>query len=119
MRISFNGSFENEHPGTPGETLINIFMKNNGITKKQLIEKTGLSEEEYEGLVNGSLRITKEIDDKLSQQFPGIPGHWMDIQTALDYWEDTGTLIVCQENQWVENDTGIEVSPQPPMYRKV
>ncbi len=69
---------------TPGEILLYEFLEPWGMSAEQLAEKSSLSPDQIRGIINGTQRITPEIDAALITFIGLSPGFWLRGQEDYD-----------------------------------
>ena len=85
-----NMSFDDIAPGpalpplTPGEVLLEEFMRPLGLTARALAAEMGVPINRISSIVNGSRRITAETALLLARRFGTSAELWMNLQTAHD-----------------------------------
>jgi addiction module HigA family antidote len=71
-------------PLTPGEVLLEEFMRPLGLTARALAAELGVPGNRVSSIVNGSRAISAETAILLSQRFGTTAELWMNLQTAHD-----------------------------------
>lgn len=79
-------------PLTPGEVLLEEFMRPAGLTARALAAELGVPGNRVSAIVNGSRGITAETALLLGRRFNTSAELWMNLQTAHD-------LAVARQNQ--------------------
>lgn len=74
-------------PTSPGEILLEEFLKPLGITQKQLTDHLGCDYKVINRIVNEKSAITPEMAMKLAYAFETTPDFWLNAQNALDLWK--------------------------------
>jgi addiction module HigA family antidote len=83
-------SFEDIAPGpalpplTPGEVLLEEFMRPLGLTARGLAAELGVPGNRISSIINGSRSITAETALLLGRRFGTSAELWMNLQTAHD-----------------------------------
>ena len=83
-------SFDDIAPGpalpplTPGEVLLEEFMRPLGLSARGLAAEMGIPSNRISSIVNGSRGITAETALLLAQRFGTSAELWMNLQTAHD-----------------------------------
>ncbi len=83
-------SFDDIAPGpalpplTPGEVLLEEFMRPNGLTARALAVEIGVPSNRISAIVNGSRGVTAETALLLGRRFATSAELWMNLQTAHD-----------------------------------
>lgn len=83
-------SFADDAPGprlpplTPGEVLLEEFMRPLGLTARTLAAEMGVPGNRVSAIVNGSRGITAETAILLGRRFATSAELWMNLQTAHD-----------------------------------
>lgn len=80
-------------PTTPGEILLEEFLKPLGITQKALANHLGCDVKVINRIINERSAVTLPIAVKLSMAFETTPDFWMNAQSALDLWKMTKPKI--------------------------
>ncbi len=76
----------NRAPSTPGEILLEEFLKPMGITQLALAAKLGVPIQRVNSLIKGRRAVTADTAWKLADQFKMSPQFWMNLQTNYDLW---------------------------------
>ncbi len=71
-------------PLTPGEVLLEEFMRPLGLTSRALATELGIPGNRISSIVNGSRAITAETALLLARRFGTSAEVWMNLQTAHD-----------------------------------
>jgi addiction module HigA family antidote len=71
-------------PLTPGEVLLEEFMRPLGLTSRALAEELGVPGNRISSIVNGSRAVTAETALLLAKRFGTSAEVWMNLQTAHD-----------------------------------
>ena len=71
-------------PVTPGEVLIEEFMRPLGLTARRLASELGVPGNRISSIVNGSRAISAETALLLARRFGTTAELWMNLQTAHD-----------------------------------
>lgn len=69
-------------PISPGEILVEEFMKPNGITQSQLSRDIDVNRSRISNIINGRSAITAAIALKLARYFDTAPMLWMNLQSS-------------------------------------
>jgi antitoxin HigA-1 len=69
-------------PTTPGEILLEEFLKPKGMTQVKLAELMSVSIQRVNTLIAGKRRVTAETAILLARVFETSPELWMNLQTA-------------------------------------
>jgi antitoxin HigA-1 len=77
---------KNRPPATPGEILLEEFIKPLGMTQSALAEKMGVPVQTINVIVNNRRSITPEMAVKLARTLNTSPQLWMNLQTNYDLW---------------------------------
>jgi addiction module HigA family antidote len=83
-------SFDDIAPGpalpplTPGEVLLEEFMRPLGLTARSLAAELGVPGNRISAIINGSRGITAETALRLARRFETSAELWMNLQTAHD-----------------------------------
>ena len=85
---------KNRSVTSPGEILLEEFLKPRKLTQTQLAERMGVSLRRVNTIVKGSRSITAETAILLSRVFGNSPEFWMNLQTRFDLWRAEKKLIL-------------------------
>ena len=77
---------ENAPLPSPGEMLLEEFLKPSGMTQGELAARMRVPIQRVNAIVNGRRSITAETALLLSRAFKTSPEYWMNLQTAWDLW---------------------------------
>lgn len=72
------------HPVTPGELLLEEFLKPMGITQYRLAKEIGVPQRRIGEIVAGKRAITADTDLRLAQYFGLSDGYWLRAQAHYD-----------------------------------
>ena len=70
-------------PTTPGEILLEEFLKPLGLTQKQLADHLGCDVKVINRIINGRTTVTAEMAIKLASAFRTTPEFWLNAQQAV------------------------------------
>ena len=73
-------------PTSPGEMLLEEFLKPVGMTQRVLAEETGLSVQSINLIVKGKRGITAETAVRFSHLFRNSAQFWLGLQMDWDLW---------------------------------
>jgi addiction module HigA family antidote len=73
-------------PTTPGEILLEEFLKPTRMTQTTLAAKMGVPIQRVNTLINGKRGVTAETALLLAKVFGTTPQFWMNLQVAVDLW---------------------------------
>ena len=71
-------------PVTPGELLLEEFLKPMGISQYRLAKEIGVPAQRISGIVSGKRAITADTDLRLCRLFGLSNGYWLRAQAAHD-----------------------------------
>ncbi|MBN1516309.1 HigA family addiction module antidote protein [Candidatus Sumerlaeota bacterium] len=71
-------------PVTPGEILLEEFLKPMGLTRYRLAKEVGVPAQRISDIVNGKRAITADTDLRLCKFFGLSNGYWLRAQAAHD-----------------------------------
>jgi addiction module HigA family antidote len=71
-------------PVTPGEILLEEFMRPLGLTSRALAAELGIPANRISSIVNGARGITAETAILLSRRFGPSPEFWMSLQSSYE-----------------------------------
>lgn len=77
---------KNRPPTTPGEVLLEEFLKPMGMTQLALAEKMGIPIQRINSIINGKRAVTAETAILLHRAFGASAEFWMNLQTRCDLW---------------------------------
>lgn len=73
-------------PTSPGEILIEEFLKPLQISQKELSDHLGCDYKVVNRIINEKTSVTPQIAIKLAAAFNTTPDFWLNAQTAVDLW---------------------------------
>lgn len=73
-------------PTSPGEMLLEEFLKPMEMTQTELAKKMGVPIQRVNTLINGKRGVTAETALLLAKIFKNSPQFWMGLQTDWDLW---------------------------------
>lgn len=73
-------------PTTPGEILVEEFLKPLHLTQKDLADHLEIDYKTINRVVNEQSIVTPEMATKLAAAFDTTPDFWLNAQMALDLW---------------------------------
>jgi len=76
----------NRPPTTPGEMLLEEYLKPRGVTQVALAAKMRVPIQRVNTIVNGKRGITAETAILLSEALDTTPEFWMGLQADFDLW---------------------------------
>lgn len=79
-------------PTTPGEILLEEFLKPLGLTQRQLADHLGCDVKVINRIVNDRTGVTPEMALKLGASFQTSPEFWLNAQKAVDLYRAAKTL---------------------------
>jgi addiction module HigA family antidote len=74
-------------PTTPGEMLLEEFLKPAGVTQVALAAKMGVPIQRVNGIISGRRSVTAETAILLSRALGTTPELWLNLQVAVDLWD--------------------------------
>jgi addiction module HigA family antidote len=74
-------------PTSPGEMLLEEFLKPAGITQVALAERMGVPIQRVNGIIAGRRAVTAETAILLSRALGTTPDLWLNLQVAIDLWD--------------------------------
>ncbi len=74
-------------PTSPGEMLLEEFLKPAGSTQVALAEKMGVPIQRVNGIIAGRRAVTAESAILLSRALGTTPDLWLNLQVAVDLWD--------------------------------
>lgn len=82
----------NRPPSTPGEVLLNEFLRPRKMTQLALAKTIGVPIQRINTLINGKRGMSPETAWLLARAFDTSPQFWMSLQTNCDlYWAQRKT----------------------------
>jgi addiction module HigA family antidote len=79
-------------PSHPGKVLAEEFLKPRGMNQIALAEKTGVSLQRINTLINGKRDMTAETAILLARLLKTTPPFWLNLQMTCDLYEATRRL---------------------------
>lgn len=73
-------------PTSPGEMLLEEFLKPMGMSQTELAQKMGVPIQRINTLINGKRGVTAETALLLSKILKNSPQFWMGLQADWDLW---------------------------------
>jgi antitoxin HigA-1 len=77
----------NRRPTSPGEMLLDEFLKPLEMSQTELARRIGVSYVRVNELINGKRRLTPDTAFRLSRLFGMSVEFWMNSQLACDVWD--------------------------------
>jgi antitoxin HigA-1 len=74
-------------PTTPGEMLLEEYLKPAAITQVALAAKMGVPIQRVNGIISGRRAVTAETAILLSRALGTTPELWLNLQIAVDLWD--------------------------------
>jgi antitoxin HigA-1 len=74
-------------PTTPGEMLLEEYLKPAGITQVALAAKMGVPIQRVNGIISGRRAVTAETAILFSRALGTTPELWLNLQVAVDLWD--------------------------------
>jgi addiction module HigA family antidote len=74
-------------PTTPGEMLLEEYLKPAGITQVALGAKMRVPIQRVNGIISGRRAVTAETAILLSRALGTTPELWLNLQVAVDLWD--------------------------------
>ena len=74
-------------PTTPGEMLLEEYLKPAGITQVALAAKMGVPIQRVNGIISGRRAVTAETAILLARALGTTPELWLNLQVAVDLWD--------------------------------
>lgn len=92
----------NRAPTSPGEMLLEEFLKPLGMTQVELAERIRVPYVRVNELVNGKRRVTPSTALRLSKAFGTSPEFWLNGQLALDLYRAINDRVEIKEVEKIE-----------------
>ncbi len=73
-------------PTTPGEVLVEEFLKPLEVTQLGLAEQMGVPVQRINTMINGKRGVTADTAIRLARVLKTTPEFWMNLQVAYDLW---------------------------------
>jgi addiction module HigA family antidote len=89
-------------PTSPGEMLLEEFLKPLGMTQVELAERIRVPYVRVNELVNGKRRVTPSTALRLAKAFGTSPDFWLNGQLALDLYRAINDKKEIQEVEQIE-----------------
>jgi addiction module HigA family antidote len=80
-------------PATPGEILLEEFMKPLGLTQGALADAMGVQRKHVNELCNDRRNVTAATARILARVFDNSPGFWLNVQRRSDLWAATHSRL--------------------------
>jgi addiction module HigA family antidote len=80
----------NRKPTTPGEILIEEYLKPLEMTQKELADHLNCDYKVINRIANERSAVTPEMATKLAAAFDTTPAFWLNAQMAVDLWSLRG-----------------------------
>ncbi len=74
-------------PTSPGEMLLEEFLRPAGITQVELAARMGVPIQRVNGVIAGRRAVTAETAILLARALGTTPALWLNLQLAVDLWE--------------------------------
>lgn len=74
-------------PTSPGEILLEEFLKPLGLTQKALAAHIGCDYKVINRIINEKTSVTPDIAFKLGMALETTPDFWLNAQMAIDLWK--------------------------------
>ena len=79
-------------PTSPGEILLEEFLKPLGLTQKELADHVGCDVKVVNRIVNGRSSVTAEMSVRLAAALDTTPEFWLTAQQAVDLYRASRAL---------------------------
>jgi antitoxin HigA-1 len=89
-------------PTSPGEMLLEEFLKPLGMTQVELAERIRVPYVRVNELVNGKRRVTPSTALRLAKAFGTSPEFWLNGQLALDLYRAVNDMKEIKEVEQIE-----------------
>jgi addiction module HigA family antidote len=76
----------NRKPTSPGEIIIEEYLKPLDLTQKELADHIGCDYKVINRIANEKSAVTPEMAVKLAAAFDTTPDFWLNAQMAVDLW---------------------------------
>lgn len=80
---------KNRPPTSPGEMLLEEFLKPMGMSQAELAKKIGVDYVRVNEIVNGKRKVTPSTALRLAKAFGTTPQFWLNGQLAIDLFHAT------------------------------
>lgn len=92
----------NRAPTSPGEMLLEEFLRPLGMTQVELAERIRVPYVRVNELVNGKRRVTPSTALRLAKAFGTSPEFWLNGQLALDLYRAINDKVEIKEVEKIE-----------------
>jgi len=75
-------------PHTPGEILLEEFMRPHGLTQTQLAEHIGVTRRRINEIIKGKRALSPDTAIRLGKLFKMSPEYWLNLQMKIDLWNE-------------------------------
>jgi len=75
-------------PYTPGEILLEEFMRPYGLTQVNLAERIGVARRRINEIIKGKRAISPDTAIRLGKLFRMSPEYWLNLQMKIDLWKE-------------------------------
>ena len=72
---------------TPGEMLLEDYIKPLGLKQTVLAERLGISPRQLGGIIRGRRAVTAKLALLLGREFKTTPYFWLGLQMEVDLWD--------------------------------
>ena len=79
-------------PTTPGEILLEEWLKPMGLTQLALAKKMGVDIQLVNGIINGRRSVTAKTAILFAKVLKSTPEFWLNAQMAVDLWHAQAEL---------------------------
>lgn len=74
------------NPPSPGETIVEIFLRPQIISRADCARQLGLATTEFNRLIDGEMSIDADLARRLSEVLGRSSGSWLAMQRQYDEW---------------------------------
>ena len=74
------------NPPHPGEFITEVYLRELGVSGRDLASSIGASASTVSRVLNGTSRVTPEMALKLSKALGRTPESWLQMQDTYDLW---------------------------------
>ena len=75
------------NPPHPGEFITAVYLEPNGLSRRELAVKLGVSASTLSRVLNGASGVSPEMALRLSKALGRSPESWLAMQTSHDLWQ--------------------------------
>jgi len=92
------------NPAHPGKIITNVYMKELGLSARQLAAALGVSHTSLTRILNGQGRVTSDMAVRLEAVLGRSAGSWLTMQSNYDLWQSRQHIDVTPLHQVYTSD---------------